>query len=257
MADDSEKPTLADRRLAVMQGRIEQFRFSGGGADFPNAVHDVPLFRYDDETRGYCDGTVWKLGATGRPKAIITAELHPRYGGTPRIVYDFLSLNPGGFRMRYEGGGSWSPSNSALQFRAIKGAKLPATTPAKRLSQLKLLAGEFSATQLIEEELDHPVKVDLRLLPQPIDRYTPTETAAEKQDGAIFLFVNGRNPGIVLFVESNGKEWLFAAGRLSLPSTLKLYHSEQEVWSGEAGAGADNAWYTATNAPIQIPGADD
>src|SRR5262245_26314033 len=90
---DDEKSNVARERLAVMTSRIESIVISSTDAAVPKQMQPTPLFRYDDETRGYVDGTVWRLGAKGRPLAIITAELHPNYlGDGPRIVYDLLSL---------------------------------------------------------------------------------------------------------------------------------------------------------------------
>ncbi len=53
------------------------------------------------------------------------------------------------------------------------------------------------------QELDKTF-VHLRLLPREIDRYAPGPRAAS--DGAIFLFANGRNPALLLVVETDGKE---------------------------------------------------
>src|SRR5262249_49988291 len=87
------KSTIARERLEIMTSRIKSIAISSPDPAIPRQMQPAPLFRYDDETRGYVDGTVWRLGETGRPLAIITAELHPNYlGGGPRIVYDLLSL---------------------------------------------------------------------------------------------------------------------------------------------------------------------
>src|SRR5262245_47618361 len=93
-ADDPADPNnIAQERLAVMRSRAEAIVFSSTEASFPRRLESAPLFRYEDQTRGYVDGTVWRLGARGRPLAIITTELHPNYLGTgSRVVYDFLSL---------------------------------------------------------------------------------------------------------------------------------------------------------------------
>src|SRR5262245_46003487 len=82
-----KKDTIAARRLEVMTEHIESIVITSPDPAIPKQMQSKPLFRYDDETRGYVDGTVWRLGETGRPLAIITAELHPNYlGGGPRTL---------------------------------------------------------------------------------------------------------------------------------------------------------------------------
>ena len=91
--DEYDAKHVPRKRLEIMTSRIESLVVSSTDPEFPKRMQSTPLFRYDDETRGYVDGTVWRLGEKGRPLAIVTAELHPRYlGGGPRVVYDFLSL---------------------------------------------------------------------------------------------------------------------------------------------------------------------
>src|SRR5262245_57413234 len=83
---DEEKVDIARRRMEVMASRMESIGISSSDASIPGKLQSTPLFRYDDETRGYVDGTVWRLGDKGRPLAIITAELHPNYPGTGSAV---------------------------------------------------------------------------------------------------------------------------------------------------------------------------
>src|SRR5262245_38141171 len=110
LADDKEKPSnpakdeskdvasdgtsdLAQRRLKVMKTRVQDISFTSPDTEFPKHLHPTPVFRYEDQPRGYVDGTVWRLGEQGRPLALITSELHPNYlNSGSRIVYDFLSL---------------------------------------------------------------------------------------------------------------------------------------------------------------------
>src|SRR5438874_2157619 len=79
LATDDREETPAQRdiarqRLEVMTARIEGIVVSSRDPGIPKQMQMTPLFRYDDETRGYVDGTVWRLGEKGRPLAIITAE---------------------------------------------------------------------------------------------------------------------------------------------------------------------------------------
>jgi hypothetical protein len=251
-ADDKlDEPTVAARRMDVMKSRIDQIRVSSSEAGIPERMRSVPLFRYDDETRGYVDGTVWRLGETGRPLALVTAELHPRYlNGGPVVVYDLLSLTSQRFTLRSPDLPGWSPGGSAISMEPLLGAPLPVTNRAGRLAQMKEQARRFTGTQDVSE-LDQQF-VHLRLLPREIDRYSPTE--APLSDGALFLLVNGRNPALVLVIETDGNAWQWGVGRLSLPSDLELRLDGTTVWKQPRNPSYGwNSPYCATNRPAEFP----
>ena len=246
----ADKPDIARQRLEIMTSRIDGIVVSSKDPDFPKRLEPTPLFRYDDETRGYVDGTVWRLGEKGRPLAIITTELHPRYlNGGPKVVYDFLSLTERPFAAR-SADVAWSPRGSAVVLKALRDAPAPSSIAAKRLTQLKQQARRFSGTQEVQE-IDKTF-VHLRLLPREIDRYSPAP--GDLADGAIFLFANGRNPALLLVVETDGDQWRYGIGRLSSPSTLEMRLDDAVVWSGPRIESFD--WsqpYTASNSPAEFP----
>jgi hypothetical protein len=138
-------------------GGVRWFGLKGGFAGAVGQIGGLVGFdparrTYDDETRGYVDGTVWRLGETGRPLAIITAELHPNYlGSGPRIVYDFLSLTRRPFTARSPDIPGWSPRAPAVVLKALPKAPEPSTVASKRLTQLKEQARRFSGTQEVQE----------------------------------------------------------------------------------------------------------
>jgi hypothetical protein len=247
-----KKADLARRRLEVMAEHIESIVITSSDPAVPKQMQTTPLFRYDDETRGYVDGTVWRLGETGRPLAIITAELHPNYlGGGPRIVYDLLSLTSRPFTARSPDIPGWSPRAPAVVLKPLLKAPETSMVPAKRLTQLKEQARRFSGTQEVQET--DKTFVHLRLLPREIERYTPGPQ--ERSDGAIFLFANGRNPALLLVVETDGKDWQYGIGRLSMPSTLEMRLDDAVVWSGPR-IPSSPGWtepYNASNSEAEFP----
>lgn len=265
-----EKTDISKKRLEVMKEHALSLRVSSTADGWPAQLEPAPIFRYDDQTRGYVDGTVWRLGALGRPLAIITTELHPNYlGGGPRVVYDFLSLSAQPFEA-VGGGTRWNSGASAVAMQRLPNAPAPADMPAARLSQMKKLSLRFSATQDLEET--ERVLVHLRRLPREIDRYVPvtagkmaagrndagqaseTESrSSERADGSIFLFANGRNPAIVLLIETDGTTWSYGAGRLSAPSTLTLLLDDEKVWTVPPASMARSEGYSATNVSARFP----
>jgi hypothetical protein len=247
-----EKATVARQRLEVMTARIESIVISSTDPAIPKQMQPAPLFRYDDETRGYVDGTVWRLGDTGRPLAVITAELHPNYLGTgPRVVYDFLSLTDRPFTARSADIPGWSPRAPAVVLKELPKAPEASDVATKRLTQLKEQARRFSGTQEVQET--EKSFVHLRLLPREIERYSPG--SQKLSDGAMFLFANGRNPALLLVVETDGKNWQYGIGRLSMPSTLEMRLDDTVVWSEPRIPGSPG-WsepYNASNSPAKFP----
>jgi hypothetical protein len=255
-ADESDETPaqrdIAKQRLEVMTSRIEDIVISSRDPGIPKQMQMSPLFRYDDETRGYVDGTVWRLGEKGRPLAIITAELHPHYlNGGPRVVYDLLSLTDRPFTARSTDIPGWSPGRSAVTMLPLPKAPVPSPVAARRLTQLKEQARRFSGTQEVDEV--ERTFVHLRLMPREIDRYVPG--SHELADGAIFLFANGRNPALLVLIESDGKEWQYGIGRLSMPSTLEMKLDGAVVWS-QPRIPSSPGWsepYNASNSPAEFP----
>lgn len=251
-----EAPKLSDARLQLMQKRAQALLFKGQGV--PKKVEPKPLFRYDDLARGYQDGSVWRLGKKGRPLAIVTTELHPRYGfqGTkqsnPRVVYDLLSITSKKFRAASQDL-NWTPQKSGIKLKPIPLLDIgkPEKTAGRRLLQLKALARRFSAIQTVDETGTEDQQLVLRLLPQNIDRYKPSDQPTA--DGAIFLFVAGRMPGVLLMLETDGTNWQYGIGRLSGPSKLSVSIGTKTVWAVNADNGSSTSGYYATNGPAVLP----
>ena len=243
---------IEKRRMEVMTSRIEAIAISSRDAGIPRQMQMTPLFRYDDETRGYVDGTVWRLGEKGRPLAIITAELHPHYlNNGPRVVYDLLSLTDRPFTAVSDDIPGWTPGKSAVAIKPLPRAPVPSPAAARRLTQLKEQARRFSGTQEVDEL--EKTFVHLRLMPREIDRYAPASN--ELADGAIFLFANGRNPAILVLIETNGTDWQYGIGRLSMPSTLEMKLDGGVVWS-QPRIPSSPGWsepYNASNSPAEFP----
>ena len=243
---------LDQARMDLMRKRALGIRFQSAVENFPNQLSTEPLFRYDDVPRGYVDGTVWRLGKEGRPHAIITTELHPKYAGQyPRVVYDLLSMSAPPFQANSDDI-NWNPGASAVEFEKLAVDVKPESTPAKRLFQMKRLMQRFTAHQVVSEEDPEEKQLSLRLLPRPIDRYQTTKN--ENSDAATFLFVAGRMPGVIVFLETDGTAWQYGIGRLSAPSTLTVSFDHAKIWSVAPNFGTSGTPYNATNAPAKIPG---
>ena len=70
----------------------------------------------------------------------------------------------------------------------------------------------------------------------------------------MFLFVNGRNPGVLLLLECDGEKWQYAIARLSHPSVLSVFLDGKPVWEVPHASLGSSKPYNATNHSAPIPG---
>jgi hypothetical protein len=86
------------------------------------------------------------------------------------------------------------------------------------------------------------VDQDLRLLAQPLYRYE--STLPEVLDGALFTFVTGTDPELMLVIEARrtagGPVWHFGAGRFT-DLNLTLRHNQAALWTFERDLPVDGA----------------
>jgi hypothetical protein len=145
------------------------------------------------------------------------------------LSYEFHSLAPGPLRVEMENTNvRWEPRASGLEWVELKDAPKPPESRALRLTAMRRIAAEWTATGLTSEESQ------LRLLPQPLYRYP--ETVEGPLDGAIFAFVVGTDPELFVVLEAwkdtPGKTdgWQISPARLTgTPLTLK--RGDDTLWS--------------------------
>ncbi len=242
----SRDEVLAGQRLDAMQKRVAAADVDSRESGFPTKFAAKPIFRFSDPARGCVAAAVWKLGDKGRPKALITTELHRTTYGKPCIGYEYSSLTATKFSVASDDI-RWSPVGTLYEFKAIPNAPVPDKTPPRRLIQMREIAKRFAAVEEVDKE-----RCELRLLTQPVDRYVPSN--AENADGAIFLFAFGTNPEVVLILESDGTKWNYAAGRMTGAQSVVLTIDESIAWQGMPLQKGNDSPYTGSLAPIEIPG---
>ena len=248
---DGDEPATNDittRRNELMSSKVLAFEVTSTVDGFPAAFEGKPIFRYNDLARSSPPAPNWWLGEKGRPRAVITTELHRQFRGEPIISYEFLALTSEPFVV--EGNNiRWTPSGTSLEFKPVPKAPEPDSNERRRLSQMKEIVRRFTG---VERNVGQ--EYELRLMPQPIARYTPDDSGTS--DGAIFLVAFGTNPEVILFIESDGKTWNYAAGRLSGAAEVSLDIDEERAWTGAPGRFEfdSKAVYTADRIGIDIPG---
>ena len=136
---------------------------------------------------------------------------------------------------RDHSGTVWAPGSAGVKFHDLPDGPAPADTPTLRLAQMKSLGARFTATLTgwKDDESDREV---LRLLPRPLYRYDITaaaDTHPDLRDGALFAFVQGTDPEVLLLMEEvvldDRPRWQYAFARAT-SGALEARLGDQLVW---------------------------
>jgi len=105
-----------------------------------------------------------------------------------------------------KGSGHLVAEAAGVEFKDVPKAPKPAKTPAERLRQMKAIAEGFKAT-MTGWAADNSDQEALRLLPRPLHRYdlaNAKDPDPKLVDGALFAYVQGTDPEVVLILEAIG-----------------------------------------------------
>ncbi len=257
--DDEPERSKADaqagQRIDLMRGAIAALRTTSFEIESKSALKFAarPLLRYHDQSRetgdgvkGVLDASVWRLGETGRPIALVTLEIYPVSGKNPLLAYEFVSLSPKKFEMKSTRVPKWAPHGTELSMAALDGAPPPADTARGRLAQMRELARRFTAHEEFQGQ-----KIVCRLLPQPIDRYDDAEAGIT--DGAILVFANGTNPEMGLLLECSDKQWSYGAFRLTAAALFAEFDGKTILEMAKLNGDPVNGSYTGAREWVVLP----
>jgi hypothetical protein len=193
-----------------------------------------PVLVCSDPARGGGDGAIFVWTRRGRPEVIGSFFSFPSTG--PRQLYhEFHSLSLSVLDVSRAGtrASAWTPLAPGIELAAITGAPGPAQSASQRLSQMRALTRDFSASTK-----DHVERsLELRLLTQPLYRYQSTDP--DVLDGAVFAFVTSTDPEALLVIEArkkpapapaDGPVWEYAICRFT-DLGLVVRHQGKEVFT--------------------------
>jgi hypothetical protein len=189
----------------------------------PLTFEPKSVFHWTSDNDWSGDVFVWT--AHGRPHVVgcvLSSPTKPQR----TAIHEFHTLSPEPL----------GPAEMAANYRwAPKGVEFlkydgtPAATAAGRLTQMRAISRELHAFMQAEGG-----KWELRLLPQPILRYQPTE--GDVIDGALFSCVwagRGTDPEAMVAIECHrtpqGLRWRYAPMRFTTREVW-LAHGDREVW---------------------------
>ena len=184
-----------------------------------------PVLHWGNPARTAEDGAVFVWLKEGRPEVIGTIFTYKLE--TVKRKHEFHSLSTSPLTAEFKGKVAWKPRQAGVKFQTIPDAPLPAENARLRLVQMKALSRDFSALMTsLEGEPS-----ELRLLPQPLDRYEPK--GGEVLDGALFSFAMGTDPEVLLLIEARREKdewrWQYAFARFNY-ATLSASLKGSMVW---------------------------
>lgn len=221
----------------VRLARTEAVRYRLVRDDDPQAqieLREKPILKWSNPNEGALFGSVVLWTVDGRPEAV--ASIYRWYVGRQEFHAEFKSLSTHRLKAAREKIPTWDAGESDIKFHELAHNSPPADTEGRRAQQMRDIARRFAA------DFVHPGKGRnvLRLLTQPVYRYE--KLTNEIVDGALFAFVQGTDPEVLLLIEAEktaeGTRWRYAASRMNMLE-LHLTLDDKEVWSAEALAWND------------------
>lgn len=228
-----------DERKDEAQRSAAEYEFSlDNDTETPVKLRSEPVLRWPNHERGAAQGGTFLWTARGIPVALCDIFW---YKGSERH-FAFHSLTQEPILVEIEGRVVWHPRRAGVELVPVPGAAAPAASTAARLPQMRNMAREFQAATLDANDKDAE---QLRLLTQPLYRYESTDPKVE--DGALFAFVTGTDPEVILQLEAHqdgkGKSvWNYGLSRRS-GFPLRVRHAETIVWSVPPGQGGKDSVY--------------
>jgi hypothetical protein len=221
----------ADNGKTALQKLIDEsiawYELSAG-PDLEARLKPMPVLRWDNNTRGSGSGLTVLYLAGGRPEVVCCI-----YPWEQKLYHEFSSLSSGPISARREGVVVWRPQKPGLTFRTVPNAPPPADSASARLRQIKRLFRRFEAT-LVGWKADDSDRQELRPLPRALYRYE--EPRGEIIDGAVFAYVMGTDPEVLLLIEAvaaeSGPEWRYAFVRRT-SGELEGRLDGDVVWTAE------------------------
>jgi hypothetical protein len=189
---------------------------------------ESPLLRFSNPVVGefYAHLFIWT--SKGRPAA--AASIQKWYAPNQALHLELQSLAERPITGEYKQEVFWHPEEAGATFTAISDSPVPARAAPARLREMRQLAREFRV-RIKAVNRGGDVDEELRLLAQPIYRYQSEDLSI--QDGAIFAFVRGTDPELLLLVEArksaDGLIWQYAFAPMN-SFEFHAFHRDREVW---------------------------
>lgn len=231
------KSTATEERIATVSTQAKQFVeqceiTTGGAVPAAFVLQREPILRWSNPTAGAVYGDIFLYTHTGRPAALVSYYrwFTPEWGSTIEVS----SLHNAPLAATAGATTFWKPQSAELNWEFLPNVDRPAGSANARLTQLRRIAGEFSVNLIDTRANEAGVRRSLRRLPQPVFRYPVPSSSADYLDGALFAFVEGTDPEVLLLVEAIAARpsaaWRYSFARLNRDA-IQVTRQEQIVWT--------------------------
>lgn len=227
-AEQVEKQRAAAAQQLCLRGAREYRFFLDDAGRTELQLRSEPLLRWSNPSVGSIHGLVFVWTVDGRPAAI--ASIYKWFEPENHMAFEVHSLAEQPLLGNLGDRPVWNSSRPGVQFKPVKNAPPPARTAPARLTQMRAISKDFTV-----EKTDREIaRQQMRLLTQPIFRYQ--SPSAHIADGAIFAFVQGTDPEVLLLLESredgDQAKWHYALARMDSVA-FQANHLGHEVWKAD------------------------
>ena len=199
----------AEQFNSIAEGEAKGFIvFYADDAANPFQMASQPLLNWTNPVSGSIRGRVYLWTHGGIPSMIGSIY---KYDEQSHVSSEMHALSPRPITGKSGQGVSWKVDQASIEFKTLPNGGSPGASRAARLAQMRDLARRFNASRSDPDKNNW----DLRLLGRPLYRYP--ETTVNGADGALFAFVQGTNPDVILIIESeaaSGATWKYALARM-------------------------------------------
>jgi hypothetical protein len=188
-----------------------------------------PVLRWSNPAVGRVYGSVFLWTAEGRP--IAAASIYRWFAPYTQRTAEFVLLSPHTVVAEREGRKLWTPAAGQVAFQPLDNAPSPDAASKMRLAQMRRLAGEFVPELTDKRVVGEGTEQQLRLLDKPIYQYGAGPEGLV--EGALFAFVVGTDPEVLLLIEARETEgksgWHYALARMNRDA-MRVRRNDREVW---------------------------
>lgn len=212
---------------ALFRKSASRYKVVIDGTDRQLKLVKRPILNWSNPQRKTSAGALFIWADKGRPIAAMCI-----YPNEDAYDHEFQSLTSESLRVTEDDAIAWLPNEPGMVFSEVGAdSAAPGRSPALRLRQMRNIARRFNAELGKEGESPRP----LRLLTTPLYRYPKPDPDSLVIDGAVFGFVQGTDPEVLLIVEaitdpsSKEQSYQYGLARMSMvPMRVKL--DQRNIW---------------------------
>jgi hypothetical protein len=227
-ADEQVEKERSAKALELCRQGAREYRLCLDDAQHTElALKSDPVLRWSNPAVGSIHGGVFIWTDDGRPAAVasIFKWFHPR----TEMAFEVHSLSTDRLVGILATKEVWKSSKPGVDYKLVPDAPTPAGSASARLVQMRTMSNNFVAEKT---DRDDDSKQRMRLLTQPVYRYS--SKSAGVRDGAMFAFVQGTDPEVLLLLEAqeskSGAIWKFALARMN-STAFQVTYKDELAWA--------------------------